>query len=69
MIAGNSWVSWLVSALLAVFTFLVLMWLIPLLAGLVGLEIPHVILVLFCLIAALLVLFNGYWRGRLGPRA
>jgi pilus assembly protein TadC len=68
MIAGNSWVGWILSPILAVFVFLVLMWLVPLLAALVGLAIPHVIVVLGCLLVAAFVLFNGYWRGRLGTR-
>lgn len=69
MFFGYSWISWLISALAAVFVFLLLMWLVPLLLVAVGLAPPHVLVVLFCALIALGVLFNGSWRGSLGRRA
>jgi hypothetical protein len=65
MFYGYSWISWLISVLAAIFVFLLLMWLIPLLLGLIPLYPPHVLVVLFCALVALGVLFNNSWRGRL----
>lgn len=69
MLFGSSWVSWLISALAAVFVFLLLMWLLPLLLSAVGLAPPHVLVVLFSALVALGVLFNGSLRGALPRRA
>ena len=59
MLFGYSWLGWIIAAVAAVFVFLLLMWLIPLLCAAVGLVPPHIIVVLFCLLVALGVLFGG----------
>lgn len=66
MFFGSSWISWLISALAAVFIFLLAMWLVPLLLDAVGLAPPHILVVLFSALLALGVLFNGSLRGQIG---
>jgi hypothetical protein len=60
---GGGLIGWLFRAVVAVFVFLLLRWLIPLLAGLVGLSIPEVLVVLFCAVVALAILFYPYLAG------
>lgn len=68
MFFGYSWVSWIISALAAVFVFLLLMWLVPLFLNAVGLAPPHILVVLFSALVALGVLFNESVRGSLARR-
>jgi high-affinity Fe2+/Pb2+ permease len=59
MLWGYSWLGWIISAIAAVFVFLLLKWLIPLLCAAVGLAPPEILITLFCLLVALCVLVGG----------
>ena len=67
MFAGRSVLYWIVTIILAVLVFFVFQWLIPLLAGLVGLAIPVMIVNILALLIALAVVWGGYGYNRGGP--
>ncbi len=63
MILGRSIITWLILALVAICAFVLAVWLIPLLFGLVGVAIPPHIVNILALLLAIGVLWGGYgWR-------
>ena len=66
MLFGYSWLGWLIAAVAALLVFFVLRWLIPLLLAAVGLAVPDIVVLLFCVLIALCVLVGGprYWAAQ-----
>lgn len=64
MILGRSIIHWVVVILVAVLVFLLAMWLIPLLFGLVGIAIPPTIVTVIALLIAIGVVWGGYGYSR-----
>ena len=65
MIFGRSILFWLIVGLVAVCIFFLSQWLIPLIFGLVGFDIPNHIVNVLALLLAIAVLVGGWgsWRG------
>ena len=59
MLFGYSLLSWLIALLVFFFVFLVLRWLLGLLLVAIGLAVPDVIVLLFCLLVAIGAAFGG----------
>ncbi len=63
MILGRSIITWLILALVAICVFILAVWLLPLLFGLVGVAIPPHIVNILALLLAIGVVWGGYgWR-------
>ncbi len=63
MILGRSVIHWLVVAIVAVCVFFLAQWIIPMVAGLIGLRIPGNIVNILALLIALGCFYGGYsWR-------
>ena len=63
MLFGRSVITWIVLVFVAVCVFILAKWLIPLLFGLVGFDIPDQIATILALLIALGVVWGGYgWR-------
>jgi hypothetical protein len=63
MILGRSILHWVVVILVAVLVFLLAMWLIPLVFGLLGIAIPSNIVTIIALLIAIGVVWGGYgWQ-------
>jgi len=60
MILGRSILHWVVTILVAVLVFLLAMWLIPLIFGLIGIAIPGTIVTIIALLIAIGVVWGGY---------
>ena len=59
MFAGYSLVGWVIAIVVFMLVLLVVLWGLPLLAGMIGLAIPRIIVVLLALLLALLAAFGG----------
>lgn len=58
-------ISWAIRIVLALLTFVLVKWGLPLLLALGGVSIPDQIVLLIAVLLALLVLAGGFWwRGR-----
>ena len=58
---GNVVIGWLIGGLIAICVFFLAQWLIPMIFGLVGFDIPaHIVNILALLIA--IGAFYGWWR-------
>jgi len=68
MIFGRSALHWLIVFVIAVCVFFVAQWLIPLIAGLIGLAVPGNIVNILALLIALGCVYGG-WSWRTGPAA
>jgi len=64
MILGRSVIHWLIVAIIAICIFFVAQWLIPLVFGLVGVQIPPTIVNILALLIALGVFYGGYSYNR-----
>ncbi len=60
MILGRSVIHWIVLAFVAVCMFILAKWLIPLLFGAIGVDIPDQIVLILSLLIALGVVWGGY---------
>jgi putative effector of murein hydrolase LrgA (UPF0299 family) len=60
MILGRSVVHWIIVFIIAVCIFFVAQWLIPLIAGLIGLAVPGNIVNILALLIALGCFYGGY---------
>ncbi len=63
MLLGRSVIYLLILAFVAICIFFVAQWLIPLLFGLVGFQIPPNIVNILSLLIAIGVFYGGYTRG------
>jgi hypothetical protein len=64
MLLGRSVIHWIIVIFIAVCVFILARWAIPLLFGLVGVQIPDQIATILALLIALGCLYGGYtWRG------
>ncbi len=61
MILGHSILHWLLLAIVAIIVFFIAQWLIPIIFGLVSVDIPHHIVNMLALLLAIGVLVGG-WR-------
>ena len=67
MILGRSVIGWIVLAFIAVCVFILARWLIPLVFGAIGVNIPDQIVLVLSLLIALGVVWGGYSYRRPGP--
>jgi hypothetical protein len=66
MLLGRPVIHWIVLAFVAVCVFILAKWLIPLLFGAIGVNIPDQIVLILSLLIALGVVWGG-WSYRTGP--
>jgi hypothetical protein len=68
MILGRTVIHWIVLAIICVCVFIIARWLIPVLFGAIGVDIPEQIVLVLSLLIALGVLWGGYgWRAGTPP--
>ena len=60
MIFGRSVIHWIIVAVIAICIFFLAQWLIPLVFGLVGVQIPANIVNILALLIAIGVFYGGY---------